>query len=292
MSMHNEACFVNHMGVWMVEPEWFGATVSAILAGQIQPRDVVAISGSNSDDEETRVVDGVAVIPISGPMMKREGKYAAGSTIRVRRAIRRANDAEDVRSILLHIESPGGHANGTFELASEIDAADKPVEAFIEDLGASAAYWAASRTDRISANAPALIGSIGTYSVVYDLSGAAAMQGVKVHLISSGDLKGAGVEGTEITPEYLAYRQRLVDDLNGRFLNAVAEGRNVSLETVEQWATGEVFPSEQALDMGLIDEISTIDAVITRMAAEHKTHGASDGSQTLLQSLRSGRASG
>jgi protease-4 len=130
----------------------------------------------------------VAVISLTGKLMKQQASMGGGtSTVQARRDIRAAASDPDIGAILLRIDSPGGTAAGTKELADEITAAKtkKPVWAYVEDMAASAAYWAASQASRIIANETALVGSIGTYGVVQDTSGMAAMEGVKVHVIRS-----------------------------------------------------------------------------------------------------------
>jgi ClpP class serine protease len=80
----------------------------------------------------------------------------------------------------------------------------KPVTAYIEDLGASAAYWVASQAGKIYSNEPGFVGSIGTYLVVEDWSGAAeGAWASKVHVVKAGEFKGAGYPGTPVTDAQL-----------------------------------------------------------------------------------------
>jgi signal peptide peptidase SppA len=185
--------------------------------------------------------DGIALIGIHGRMMKQASSLSDGtSTVLARRQIRAAAADADVKAILLHIDSPGGTAAGTADLAADVSVAgnQKPVWSFVEDLDASAAYWVASQSQRVSANATALVGSIGTYGVVYDMSGAAAMEGVKAFVVRAGKFKGMGTPGTEVTQEQLAEMQRTVDGLNEHFLAGVAGGRKLSATRSASWPTG------------------------------------------------------
>ena len=138
----------------------------------------------------------------------------------------RRTDA-DVRAFtLLHIDSPGGHVAGTKELADDVAAVDqsKPVHAYLEDAGASAAYWIASQARSVTANAMAMVGSLGTFTVLYDLSKAAAMEGVQVRIVSTGERKGAAAPGTPVTDADVAEAQRLVDGFDAFFRAAVRDG--------------------------------------------------------------------
>jgi len=134
------------------------AAITALVLGMRRKRDEpVRRIGPASD---------VALIELSGPLMKHQSSLGGTSTIDARRQVREATAAERIRAILLAIESPGGTIAGTAELADEVSKAAtiKPVHAFIEDLGASAAYWVASQASWITVNASGLVGSIGSYA--------------------------------------------------------------------------------------------------------------------------------
>jgi protease-4 len=217
---------------------------------------------------QASMVGNVAVIDLTGKLMKQAASMGGGtSTVQARRDIRAAANDDNVSAILLRIDSPGGTAAGTQELAQEIAAAGKgkPVWAYVDDMAASAAYWAASQADRIIANATAIVGSIGTYGVVQDLSGAAAMQGVKVHVIRAGAHKGAGTPGTEITAEQLQDMQRIVDGLNAHFLSGVQAGRGNKIANLEEIADGRAWLAADAKQMGLIDEIGSFDIALSKL---------------------------
>lgn len=225
-------------------------------AAPMQPRQLTQQAGQ------------VAVIDLTGKLMKQQASMGGGtSTVQARRDIRLAANNPDVSAIMLRIDSPGGTAAGTQELADEIAAAGKkkPVECYVEDMAASAAYWAASQADKITANPMAIVGSIGTYGVVQDVSGMAAMQGIKVHVVRAGAHKGAGTPGTEITPEQLADMQRIVDGLNEHFIAGVASGREMDPEKVRELADGRAHLAAQAKDMGLIDAIGSFDQALLEL---------------------------
>lgn len=208
--------------------------------------------------------DGVAVIALRGTMTKFGSSMTGPGTVETRRQVRAAMRDEAVRSIVLHIDSPGGTVAGTRDLAADVAAAAavKPVIAFIEDLGASAAYWVASQAGKVYANATALVGSIGAFAVVQDLSGAAGQMGVKVHVIRAGEFKGMGTPGTEVTEKQLAEFQRIIGELNGHFLEAVAAGRRMDRAAVEALADGRVHVGAAALKLKLVDGIKSFDEVL------------------------------
>lgn len=274
---HTARCFSDHLGVYAALPRWLSACVTAIKSGTMPLARAPINSSDDYDDDEPRRAytpadmyarqDGIAVIDISGPMMKGGSKYAKLSTTEIRRALRDAVSRDDVSGILLRVDSPGGSVAGTNDLAMEVAEADtiKPVHAFVEDLCASAALWVASQARHVSATTTSEIGSIGAYSVVYDESKAAELAGLKVHVVSTGPQKGAFVPGTEITPEQLASLRVVIEDLNAHFLAAVGEGRELTPKAVRELATGETWIGKAAKERGLIDSISTGDDAFARL---------------------------
>lgn len=261
-------CFANHMGIYACEPRWLERTVAAIRSGLWKPEPVkAAIPGSQPGRSFAMADGGIAIIPIVGGMTKGASKFSQADTIRIRRQVREASRDKEVRGILLHVDSPGGFVDGTDDLAREVRGAGsrKPVHAYIEDTGASAAYWVASQASRITANPTAAVGSIGVFTVVYDLSKNAEMEGVRVHVIATGPNKGAGVPGSEVTKEQLAALQEEVDGVASHFFEAVRRGRRMGQKQLEAVTDGRVWTASRAgeegipaaVDLKLVDAIGT-----------------------------------
>jgi len=214
--------------------------------------------------------DGIAMVSIDGQMQKGDSKYGGTNSVILRRSIRQAVADGDVRGIKMMVDSPGGTVAGTAELAADVARANaiKPVHAHLEDLGASAAYWVASQARVVTATPTTEIGSIGVLAVVEDFSKMYDMKGVKVHVISTGAYKGAGIEGAPVNEEQLAYWKDLVQTVHQHFLEAVSSGRRKSLSAVEAWADGRVFMSDRAAQMGMIDRVESIDGAMEILRAE------------------------
>lgn len=212
---------------------------------------------------------GVAVVELEGAITKAGSRFGS-SAQDVRQKLLAAAQDPEVHAIVLKIDSPGGSMRGIDELAQAVAAADaaKPCYAYVEDLGASAAYFVASQARKILANRTALVGSIGTYIVLVDMSAAAEQAGIKVCVVKSGEHKGAGVPGTPISDEMLAETQRLVDDAHDLFVRAVASGRKLSLARTRELADGRVHTAPEAKTLGLIDAIQGFDALLDSLAAK------------------------
>jgi signal peptide peptidase SppA len=205
------------------------------------------------------VADGVATIPITGVLMKSVPKIFsyfgidATSYAQIVQDVAQANADPQVTSIMLAVDSPGGQVSGVAETGEAIKASAKPVASNISGIGASAAYWLAAQAKPVSASMNSLVGSIGVYVVQVDSSEAAAKDGFKVHVISSGPFKGAGAPGSKITAEHLAATQEIVDGLSANFVAAVASGRGVSAGTAKGWASGKLWLADEAARLGLVD---------------------------------------
>lgn len=262
-----------YAGLWAIEPNAFAtywrATQTMDLAAHIRAA-APATPSSGLETVSAKSGGTVAIIRAAGPLMKAASSFGGTSTIAMRRQIRAAAADSAISGILLLIDSPGGSVAGTQDLASEVKMATrkKPVWAFVDDLGASAAYWIASQANMIFANGTtALVGSIGAVMTVYDLSAAAEKEGVKAMVFATGPLKGAGTPGSKITDEQAAYFQGLIDAAQTNFDAAVKSGRGMSQTMLNDVRTGAVFPANVALAKGLIDGIRTLESTIDALGA-------------------------
>lgn len=239
-----------------------------------------AIGAGPADDAERvglpiRIDGETAIIPLTGPMMKRSSFFMRmifGSlgTAAVARAIKAAAADERIENIVLVVDSPGGTVDGLSEIGDAIQAAaaEKEVIAQIDGICASAAYYAASQASRIFAGRTDMIGSIGVKLWLLDSSKAFEMEGFKAIAIDTGTFKSAGDTGLEITEEHQAYFQNLVDRFFDDFVAMVSAGRNMSDADVRRVGDGRMFIAEEALKEGLIDGIQALDETMTGLRGQ------------------------
>jgi signal peptide peptidase SppA len=224
-------------------------------------------------DRSYEVSNGVALIPIRGILAKHADQVGgisqpSGMSFEtIQKNIRTALADGEVRSILLHIESPGGSVDGTQATAQVIAAAakQKRTVAYIDGLGASAAYWLACQADEIFASETALVGSIGTVTTIADTKAAAEKQGVRVTVIRSGPLKAGVMPGEAAGDAQVAAMQKIVDDLGAIFAAAVGDARDLAGAKLEAIRDGNVHVAAQAQSLGLIDGIRSFEAVLSDM---------------------------
>lgn len=273
--LHNEKCRTLHYGPWCVEPNWFRSAVESYRAGTI----VVAEESPNGDISPLYVKtdDGLAFIDIDGPMVKGGSKFGGTvNTMRLRRAVRAADGDKDVLAVMMTMDTPGGTVAGTKDLADDmlVLGANKPLHVHATDMLASAGMWIASSASRISATPQTEVGSIGTMAVIVDSSGQAAAEGLKVYVLSTGEYKGLLEDGVPVTDKALAYFQQRVEEQNGFFLRAIADGRNMRIDQVRKLADGKVMLATDAKAAGLIDAVESYDVAVDKLrAAAGKTGG-------------------
>jgi len=263
MPMNNPFAAEMKKEIWAMETRRLTAMFSQF--NQIAPEAMVNLIEIKIEKQKAqiRIENDIAIINIHGLLMKNPPGWLAWFGIEttdynnLREQIAEALGNDNIKSILLHIDSPGGTVAGVSEAAEAIAEANKakPVTAYIEDIGASGAYYLASQAGNIIANPNAEVGSIGVYGVYEDLSKMAEMIGVKVIVIRSGEHKGMGVPGAEITETQIKAIQDVIDGMNENFKSAVATGRKFDKEKINELATGQVWIAKEALKLGLIDNI-------------------------------------
>lgn len=277
-----------YLGLWCIHEEIFQAAWQHVqqMDLHVHVREVTkgkrgvaktAAGGSGTSGAKPQYAvtsGGVAVIELSGSLMKMQSSLSSSSsTVLARRQLRLAAADDQVVAIAVKIDSPGGTMAGTGDLADDIGAAGqrKPLYSYIEDMACSAAFWAGCRGQKVYANSTAIVGSIGTYMVVTDYSANAAAQGIKVHVVKAGAMKGTGVPGTEVTPQQLADLQAMVDAANDQFVRAVAKGRRLTDDRARALADGRVYVGAAAQAAGLIDGVQSFDATLDQLAAAAST---------------------
>jgi signal peptide peptidase SppA len=239
---------------------------------------------------------GVAVLPLYGIISPRvhdvhdvsaPGGVAAEAFAE---AFRQVMADPQVTGVVIDVDSPGGNVLGVPEAFAAIRDAKgaKPVWAIANHQAASAAYWLASAADRIVVTPSGEVGSIGVYSYHEDVSKALEMQGVTPSLIKAGPNKAEGHPAFPLGEEATAHIQGRVDDYYGMFVRDVAKGRAASRETVrEGFGGGRMVGAQDAVRLGMADEIDTLENTIRRVSrAASKPKAVAETHAAVMQSLR------
>jgi len=201
----------------------------------------------------------IAIIPIDG-IITTDGPTTWATGVKsstLVELIEKADEKEEIKAILLEINSPGGSPVATDEIAQAVKKAEKPVIAVIRESGASGAYWVATAADKIYANRMSITGSIGVKASHLEFAGLLADYNVTYRKLIAGKYKEAGSPFTEMTPEEEKMFQKLLDTLHNEFITAVATNRNMSKQKVTELANGFVYLGSEAKELGLVDELGT-----------------------------------
>lgn len=176
---------------------------------------------------------------------------------------------DDVKAIILRINSPGGGVGPSQEIYREILRAKekKKIIASIESVGASGGYYVACASDIIVANPGTITGSIGVVMEFSNIEELLKKIGFRSYVIKSGKHKDIGSPLREMTPQEREILQGVIDNVHSQFVRAVAEGRNMEEGKVRQIADGRIFSGEQAKELGLVDRLGSLQDAI-EIAAE------------------------
>lgn len=175
----------------------------------------------------------------------------------------------NIKAIVVRIDSPGGAVGASQEVFMELRRVnrEKPVVASMGSVAASGGYYAAIGAEKIVASPGTLTGSMGVILKFVNLEEIFKKIGYKSETIKSGEFKDMGSPNRSLTKAERAMLQRLLDNVHDQFIRDIAESRKLAEEDVRQVADGRIFSGEQALKLGLIDELGNLtDAV--RLAAE------------------------
>ncbi len=169
--------------------------------------------------------------------------------------------------VVLRIDSPGGAVAPSQEIYDAVWRlrARKPVVASLGNVAASGGYYVASAADVVVADPGTLTGSIGAIMEVQNVATLAEKVGVSQTVVKSGRFKDVGQPLRAVTDEERVLLQRMVDDVLGQFIDAVARGRGMEAGRVRALADGRLYSGAQARDVGLVDELGGL-ADATRVA--------------------------
>lgn len=261
----------------MIEPrkaEAIARFLASRIAGVTLPQLAVSVdSSTRRDRQQLSIVNGVAVIDVTGVLVHRAGQMDADSTpllsyeqlgLEMDSALR----SSEVRGILLRIDSPGGEVNGVFDLADKIFAARKvkPVWAIASDYATSAAYLLASAAEHVIATKSAITGSIGVILNRLDVTKAMETEGVQVIQIAQGARK---LDGQPFQPwkdgsdEDKALRNYTASYYE-MFVNAVASYRGLSADVVRQ-TDAATYIGAAGVQAGLVTKLGTIDLALNEL---------------------------
>ena len=213
--------------------------------------------------------DGVAIIPVTGPLFRYANIFTAisgaSSYELIARDFMSALENPQISSIILDIDSPGGEVNGVSELASMIFDArrTKPIIAYASGDAASGAYWIASAADEIVVSETSALGSIGVVGIYRGKSAKESAETVEI--VSS---QSPHKRLDPMSDDGRAKLQTRIDAMADVFVSTIARNRSVTPDHVlEHYGGGDVMIGANAVNAGLADRIGSLERLITELSS-------------------------
>ncbi|WFE72220.1 signal peptide peptidase SppA [Halomonas sp. M1] len=188
---------------------------------------------------------------------------APANAERIIRGLNRAWSADNAAAVVLHIDSPGGSPVQSQRIYAEImrlrEQGDKPIYALIEDVGASGAYYIASAANEIMASPASLVGSIGVIYAGFGFQEAIDKLGIERRVVTAGDNKAFLDPFQPLGEDVEVFWQSVLNQTHEQFVNDVRAGRGERLTDSPEVFSGLVWSGEQALALGLVDELASLE---------------------------------
>jgi len=237
----------------------------------------VVLTFSGDDSGQFGFSDRVQIVDVEGQLVESRP---------ILEQLKRYEDSNSVKAILLNVDSPGGGVAVSQEIYAEIkrlrEKKDKIVVAYLSSTGASGAYYISCAANKIVANPGTIVGSIGVIAEWVSYADLLQWAKLKNIVFKTGEFKDTGSPTRPITENEKKYFQGLIDDMYVQFVEAVAAGRKLDLQEVRAMADGRVFTGRAAKERKLIDETGNFQDAVDLTA---KLAGIS-GKPRLIRSVR------
>jgi protease-4 len=215
----------------------------------------------------------ILLMDVSGVLSDESGSVVLGTppprvpiVARVREELQKAEDDDNVKALIVRINSPGGTITASDLIYREIESFKTrrkiPVVAVMMDVAASGGYYAALAADSIVALPTTVTGSIGVIMLAVNAQGLMEKIGVAPLAIKSGEMKDAGSPFRPLSAQERAVFQSVIDQMYGRFVTLIARSRKIPEDRVRTFADGRIYTAEQAKALGLVDDIGYMEDVV------------------------------
>lgn len=221
----------------------------------------------------TDALDEIAIIYAQGDIESGEGDVNIIGEGAMRRSIIEARNNEDVKAIVLRIDSPGGNALTSDLIWREIELAKKvkPVIVSMGNYAASGGYYIACNANTIFAENNTITGSIGVFGILPNFSGLSTKMGIHSEQVNTHQNAGNYNPFAPIDEKFKAVTLEGIEKVYSTFVSHVAKGRKMTFAQVDALAQGRVWTGSDALKLGLVDKIGGLDDAIKEAARMSKT---------------------
>jgi protease IV len=258
MFSENQACSYsdsmerNKYLLWLILIFTFFSTIIGIYSLKPNP-----LGQSNKFSKGKVFGDSIFLLKIEGEIHSGKSTYSSTGADTVLAKLRDIEDKQEIKGIIIEINSPGGTVGASQEIFEELLLLrkSKKIVVSMKDLAASGGYYIASAADFIYAQPGTITGSIGVIAMSPNISGLMEKYNVKMNIYKQGKYKDILSMFKDPSSEERQIIQSMLESTYKRFISDIARGRNMSNEKVEKFAEGRIFSGEDALKKKVVDGI-------------------------------------
>ena len=214
----------------------------------------------------------IAILYAEGEIVDGEGGPTEVGGDRIAQEMRKIREDDDVKAVVLRVNSPGGSATAAEVIGREVmlTGKKKPVIVSMGNLAASGGYWISMGSNRIFAEPNTITGSIGVFGMLFNAEKLAANNGLTWDVVKTARFADTNTVSRPKNPQELANIQRIVDRIYDRFITKVADSRKLPKNKVQEIAQGRVWSGTAAKQLGLVDEIGGLEDAVAEAAKQAK----------------------
>lgn len=212
----------------------------------------------------------IAVVYAEGEIVDGRGVIGQIGGDRIAEELRKLRDNDQVKGIVLRVNSPGGSATASEVIGREVQLTkeEKPIIVSMGNYAASGGYWISMGADRIFAEPTTVTGSIGVFGIFFNAQDIANQNGITWDGVKTGPFADLNSVSRPKTPQELQRIQGIIDLIYQRFVSGVAELRDLPQEEVLEIAQGRVWSGVQAHALGLVDDLGGLGDAIATVAEQ------------------------
>jgi protease-4 len=229
----------------------------------------LGIRGFEDEEYDANAPD-IGVIVVQGAILESgQGLSDVASAEDLVGRIRQARFNEDIKALVLRVDSPGGSAYASEQIRQELELfqiTGRPVVASFANVAASGGYWISATSDAIVAESTTITGSIGIFGVIPTFEDSLSRLGIYSDGVGTAPLSRGSGPFAGLNPQTKAIIQSSVEYGYGQFVDLVARGRGMDKAEVEKVAQGRVWQGSKALELGLVDALGDTDVALAKAA--------------------------
>jgi protease IV len=226
----------------------------------------------NNNSTRANQKNQIAVLYAEGEIVDGEGGPTQVGGDRIALEMRKIREDDDVKAVVLRVNSPGGSVTASEVIGREValTAKKKPVIVSMGNLAASGGYWISMGSSKIFAEANTITGSIGVFGMLFNAEKLAANNGLTWDVVKTARFADINTVSRPKNPQELANIQRIVDRIYDRFITKVADSRKLPKNKVQEIAQGRVWSGTAAKQLGLVDAIGGLEDAVREAAKQAK----------------------